>query len=89
MALMDGVLFDDLKLSPDEAFEKCVGILEQVFARSGCVALNWHGRSAHGSYRWHGCYEKVLRWAREKGFAFTTIGAAPKQYGGITGAPHV
>jgi hypothetical protein len=84
MVLMDGPMFDDLKLSPQQVVTMAQGILSEVFARQGCVAINWHDRAAHQEYQWYDAYQEILHWAQEKGFRLSPIGKAIEER---TGAP--
>ncbi len=68
MVLMDGPLFDDLKLDENQVFELSKEILHQVKVRNGCVAIDWHDRAATGGFPWFGAYQKIVSWALEQGF---------------------
>jgi len=76
LVLMDGPLFDDLKMSTDAVVAKAQELLEQVFERQGCVSINWHDRAADADYGWFEAYEKILQWAKARGFAFSRISDA-------------
>jgi len=80
MLLMDGPLFDDLKLEPKEVFELGKEMLETVFARGGCVALNWHDRSAIKDLNWFEGYDLILNWAKSRGFRFLSLSAASEAW---------
>ena len=73
MVLMDGPLFDDLRLSPSEAVKLSIQILEEVHQRQGTVALDWHERCAHPSYEWFDAYCEIVSWAKNKGFQFSSV----------------
>lgn len=70
MLLMDGPLFDDLKLSQEDVVAMSVALLEEVFIRGGTVSIDWHERGAHPSYNWFAAYEKIVLWAKQRGFEF-------------------
>lgn len=76
LVLMDGPLFDDLALDEDRVVAKAKELLTPVRERGGAVALDWHDRAAHASYGWAGAYQRILQWAKEAGFQFSTLGAA-------------
>lgn len=76
LVLMDGPLFDEMKLSSDGVFAAAAEILDEVFKRGGCVAIDWHDRAADPDYGWLDAYEKILSWARERGFQFKTMSEA-------------
>ena len=73
MVLMDGPLFDDLKLSKNEVVNLSKQLLDEVFKRNGTVAIDWHERSAHSSYGWFQAYEEIVNWAAKKGFDFKSV----------------
>lgn len=80
LLIMDGVLFDELNLSEDEAFALCVHYLNLVFAAKGTVAINWHGRTYSTPYYWGDLYKRLLEWAIQKGFQFDGIQAVGAGY---------
>lgn len=73
MLLMDGVLFDEIGLSDDDAFKVSTSWLSTLKNEGGCVALNWHGRTNSSSYGWGKSYEKILEWCRENDFAIIGV----------------
>lgn len=75
LLLMDGPLFQEMSLETDAVVETAIGLLEQVYTRQGCVALNWHERAAHSDYGWGEAYEKILAWAYAKDFSFASLTA--------------
>jgi len=80
MPLMDGPLFNDMKLSSAEVINKATTLLGLVYDRGGCVALNWHDRAAHPDFNWDEAYKAILEWASNKGFRFTTLSKAVEEY---------
>ena len=76
LLLMDGPIFDDQKLKPDEAFEYCRKLLKPVISTGGCVAITWHERSAHADYQWVATYEKLLEACKLEGFEFLSLSEA-------------
>jgi hypothetical protein len=84
LLLMDGPLFDDLRLRPDEVVDTAISMLEMVYQRQGCVALNWHDRAAHRDYQWSGAYARILDWAKDKGFRFLTVSEAIAEARGLS-----
>jgi hypothetical protein len=73
LGVMDGVLFDELKLSEEQAFKTATEVLTKVKAANGSVALNWHDRNAHLGYGWNRCYKKILAWCSDQGFEFSNL----------------
>lgn len=84
MVLMDGPMFDDLKLTTPQVVALAQRVLSEVFSRKGCVAINWHDRAAHREYQWYDAYQEILCWAQAQGFRFSPIGKAVEER---TGAP--
>jgi hypothetical protein len=80
LVIMDGVFFDELKLSGAQAFARITEILAKVRDAKGTVALNWHDRSAHEGYGWFQTYKQILDWCRAEGFQFTNISGAVDDY---------
>lgn len=72
MVLMDGPLFDDLKMTTTEVVETSKRLLSQVLQRGGTVSIDWHERSAHPSYDWFKAYQQIVTWAKAQGFHFST-----------------
>ena len=70
MLLMDGVLFDELRLSEKDVIDKAIDSLIKVRDVGGCVALNWHERTRVSSYGWGQAYDKILEWCKKQGFLF-------------------
>lgn len=70
MLLMDGVLFDELRLSEKDVVNKAIDILVKVRDVGGCVALNWHERTRVPSYGWGQAYDRILEWCKNQGFLF-------------------
>jgi hypothetical protein len=81
LALMDGPLFDDLGLESEGVVEAAGRLLDEVAARGGCVALDWHERSADPQYGWDTAYAEILRHARARGFRFLSVSEAMREYG--------
>jgi len=73
LLLMDGVLFDSLKLSTSQVVEKSIQLLSEVYKRQGGVAINWHERSAVPEYNWFDAYKQIVDWAKGQGFKFSKI----------------
>lgn len=73
LVLMDGPLFDDLKLSAEEVVSMGKRLLEPVMTQGGCVAINWHERSAHSDYGWVEAYEKLTEWLASYKIEFKSI----------------
>ncbi len=73
LVLMDGPLFDDMKLNSRQVFERAQLQLQQVFDRRGTVAINWHDRAAHTDYGWDEAYARILEWAAKIGFEFRSL----------------
>ncbi len=67
MVLMDGTLFDHCMMNKEEARQKSLAILEEVKKFHGCVAINWHQRTASSDYKWYWLYEELLNWVQENG----------------------
>lgn len=80
LLLMDGPMFDDLALDTEAVVRLSIELLEQVFRRQGCVAINWHDRSAHPQYSWSEAYTRILDWAVQKGFQFGSATQAVEGY---------
>lgn len=80
LLLMDGPLFDDLKLDTRQVVAKSKALLEIVWQRGGCVAINWHDRAAHADYGWAEAYAEILDWSKAKGFVFHSISEAVATY---------
>jgi hypothetical protein len=80
MLLMDGALFDDLRLNRQEAVSVAKKHLSEVKSRGGCAALNWHDRSASPHYGWAPAYEEIINWAFNEGFAFATVNQAANEF---------
>ncbi|OGR90789.1 MAG: hypothetical protein A3J74_05735 [Elusimicrobia bacterium RIFCSPHIGHO2_02_FULL_57_9] len=81
MAVMDGAIFDSMKLDEDSALSLLCAILSEVQRRGGCVALDWHERSA--VLGWSRVYEASLKWAASRGFRFLTVSEAATEYAGL------
>lgn len=81
LLIMDGVFFDELKLTEAEAFQRIIALLAKVKSVNGTVALNWHDRAAHIGYGWIRTYQRVLEWCASEGFQFTNISEATGLYG--------
>lgn len=73
MLLMDGVLFDELSLTPEVALEKCKEVLKMVYKRKGGVCLNWHARTFASDYGWGEVYPLILDFAHKLGFEFKNV----------------
>lgn len=80
LLLMDGPLFCDLKLSPDQILKTSQTLLAMVKERQGCVSINWHERAAHLDYNWHGVYQEILNYATQKEFNFLNIAQIKGHY---------
>jgi hypothetical protein len=81
MVIMDGALFEGLQGGSDEAVQRSTAMLDEVYRRRGCVAINWHDRAADPEYGWYDAYEKILDWARSKGFKFLTVSQGAAEFG--------
>jgi hypothetical protein len=81
MLIMDGILFDVLKLNKKDALQKSIGILDKVFSISGTTTLNWHERTFAIDYGWGETYKAILEYAKSKGFIFSSLFEATKKYG--------
>ena len=71
LVVMDGVLFDELKLNDQQALEASIKILSEVYKRNGAVSINWHERTAAHDYKWEKSYIQLTEWAKAFGFSFT------------------
>jgi len=67
MVLMDGTLFDHEQLGDEDAMDACISVLGEVKKFGGCVAINWHQRTASEDYGWYHVYEGILRWIKMNG----------------------
>jgi len=64
--VMDGTLADYLRLSPDEAYEYIIRLIEEVKAVGGTFMSLWHNESLGGQGQWKGwpeIYEKMIKYA--------------------------
>lgn len=68
LSIMDGVLFDEMKLSTDEAFKASKVIIDLIYRKGGDLVLNWHGRSFSSRYSWSSLYKRLVEYALSKGF---------------------
>jgi hypothetical protein len=68
LLLMDGPLFDSLRLGTEQVADTACRLLSLVRERGGAVAVNWHDRAAHPTYGWSEAYRQIVAWAREQGF---------------------
>lgn len=87
LVLMDGPLFDDMRLDADGAVALGKKILTEVLKRGGCVAIDWHERAADPRYRWFDAYRRIVEWAAARGFRFSGISQAIESYSLWDGTP--
>ena len=69
--IMDGTLFDYMKLSPKEAWEKIERLLKATKRNNGVLSVLWHNATFSYPIRhpWIKVYEKILSWAyRNNGY---------------------
>lgn len=71
MPLMDGSIFDALKLTNDEAFRVGAAMIDDAATRCGTIALNWHERAVF--YGWENVYQRLLDYALAKGARFAAL----------------
>lgn len=66
--IMDGALFWDMKLSPDQALEEMIRTTERVEEVGGCLNVLWHLRVLNNPEYggWGEVYESYLRWLKQK-----------------------
>lgn len=72
--IMDTALFypDYLNLTPREAMERVVAIIDHAVAFGGCVTINWHDRSIAPERCWEDFYVDLLEELRKRGAWFGT-----------------
>jgi|GEM_PF-5543403 hypothetical protein len=75
LVLMDRPLFADMGLSADEVLSLAKDRLEEVYVRCGGVAICWHDAAAHSDFGWFETYQRIVEWAANRGFKFSTISA--------------
>jgi hypothetical protein len=80
MLLMDGVLFDELRLNEKEVIATAIRILDEVYERGGGTTINWHERTFAKDYGWGNAYKEILAYARNKGFKFLSLTEAVELY---------
>jgi len=73
LLLMDGPLFCDLNFSPKKIEKLTKELLKKVIQRNGCVAINWHDRSADPFYQWDGLFKEILTFSALNNFQFLTL----------------
>jgi hypothetical protein len=81
LLLMDRTLHDGMRFSVDQVVDESCRILEEVFKKRGTVSINWHEAALHSDFGWGESYRQVLKWAKERGFAFKSIEAVQKDRG--------
>ena len=76
--VMDTALFSPgrMKLSPIEAWEKLVPILENTERNGGVITINWHDRSIAPERLWGNFYIRLLDWIDMRGPWFSTAAQA-------------
>lgn len=76
--VMDTALFfpGRMKLSPIEAWEKLVPILDNAERNGGVITVNWHDRSIAPERLWGDFYIRLLDWLDMRGPWFSTAAQA-------------
>lgn len=80
LLLMDGPLFDDMRLDTEGVVKRSQQLLKEVKKRGGCVSIDWHERAACPDYNWFEAYRRIVTWAKEQGFRFLSIAEAVQEY---------
>jgi hypothetical protein len=78
LLLMDGPMFDDMKLQTAEVVRFSTELLHSIESLNPMVAIDWHDRAAHSDYGWFDAYEQILGWAKKRGWLLTSIEGAMK-----------
>lgn len=69
LAVMDGSLFDEMKLAPDQAYQQGLAVVEQAQRVGGLAVVLWH---PHTMYErefggWFEVLQRLVDWAKQNG----------------------
>lgn len=82
LAIMDGTLWDDMKLDLTEAFKQVKKMIDQVEKYNGVLTLLWHNYVFTCPFRekWAKLYESILNYCHEKNAWMTSADEIYKWY---------